>query len=75
MFLFLFLLIYEDFIYFFQVPKEWVLDPGWDEEDGFNEKGTLSYMRKCPSKWSPQRSFPDPNNNAQVIDHFVVERL
>ena len=38
MFLFLFLLIYEDFIYFFQVPKEWVLDPGWDEEDGFNEK-------------------------------------
>lgn len=58
-----------------RVPREWVMSPVWEEEDRFLESGTPSYLRKEPSIWSPKRPFPDPNGNARIIDHFVIERL
>lgn len=57
-----------------KVPKEWVLDPKWEEEDQVNA-GVPSYTRENPSLWLPQWPYRDPNCNARVIDHFVIERM
>ncbi|MCO5547613.1 hypothetical protein L7F22_001064 [Adiantum nelumboides] len=58
-----------------RVPREWVLDPQWEEEELHVKAGTPSYSRKYPSSWSPQRPFPDPNYNARIIDQFIIEKL
>ncbi|KAH7429398.1 hypothetical protein KP509_09G046200 [Ceratopteris richardii] len=57
-----------------KVPREWVLDPQWEEEQ-LSKTNIPSYEREYPSTWAPQWPFPDPNYNARVVDHFVIDRL
>ncbi|EFJ24167.1 hypothetical protein SELMODRAFT_102099 [Selaginella moellendorffii] len=53
-----------------KVPKEWMLDPLWDEEQSVSP----SYSRKYPSQWIPLPPYRDANCNVRVIDHFVVSK-
>lgn len=56
-----------------KVPKEWKLDPDWDEEPKQPEQ--LSHLRRFPSKWSSAAPLQDPVKTVRIVDHFVINRM
>ncbi|XP_076902544.1 uncharacterized protein LOC143557324 [Bidens hawaiensis] len=54
-----------------KVPKEWKLDPGWDNE--VRQPHQASHHRKFPSKWRANTFHQDPVNTVRIVDHFVIQ--
>lgn len=54
-----------------QVPKEWKLDPEWDNE--VKQPQQASHHRKFPSKWRANALYQDPVNTVRIVDHFVIQ--
>ncbi|XP_057974243.1 uncharacterized protein LOC131162100 isoform X2 [Malania oleifera] len=55
-----------------KVPKEWKLDPDWDEET--KQPDQPSHFRKYPSKWSAATPQQDPLTTVRIVDHFVIQQ-
>ncbi|KAE8729191.1 Calcineurin-like metallo-phosphoesterase superfamily protein isoform 2 [Hibiscus syriacus] len=55
-----------------KVPKEWKLDPDWDEEAKKPPK--WSHLRKHPSKWSASAIQQDPVNTVRIVDQFIIRQ-
>ncbi|CAN6466743.1 unnamed protein product [Victoria cruziana] len=53
-----------------KVPKEWELDPLWENEP----KQPLAHYRKFPSKWYAAAPNQDPVSTVRIVDHFVIKR-
>ncbi|GAB4833573.1 hypothetical protein Ancab_031816 [Ancistrocladus abbreviatus] len=53
-----------------KVPKEWKLDPQWDEET--RQPQELSHRRMHPSKWRATVAHHDPLATVRVVDRFVI---
>ncbi|KAL8166043.1 hypothetical protein V2J09_007542 [Rumex salicifolius] len=54
-----------------KVPKEWKVDPEWDEE---GKKQQMSHLRKHPSNWSAALAHQDPLATVRIVDQFVINR-
>ncbi|KAJ0503224.1 hypothetical protein HanHA300_Chr11g0421881 [Helianthus annuus] len=53
------------------VPKEWKLDPGWDNK--VRQPHQASHHRKFSSKWRANAFHQDPVNTVRIVDHFVIQ--
>ncbi|KAF5190616.1 Calcineurin-like metallo-phosphoesterase superfamily protein [Thalictrum thalictroides] len=56
-----------------KVPKEWKLDPEWDEERETKQPHQLSHLRKHPSKWTASVAQQDPLATVRIVDQFVIQ--
>lgn len=54
-----------------QVPKEWKLDPEWDNE--VRQPQMASHNRKYPSKWRANAFHQDPINTVRIVDQFEIQ--